>query len=131
MNRYDNPKNYDSGVEPYAVSNMYFGPSATSRKGYAPLSWITGSAGWMYRAIVEFIIGIQPDFNGLKLVPCLPKSWNGAKVKRLFRGVKYSIELIPANENRLLVDGKEVNGNIVPLLEKGIEHKVVYYYQNK
>lgn len=131
MNRYDNPKNSNSGVEPYAVSNMYFGPSATSRKGYAPLSWITGSAGWMYRAIVEFILGVQPDFNGLKLAPCLPTSWKGAKVERIFRDVKYCIEFIPANENRLLVDGKEVKGNVVPLFEKGSEHKIVYYYESK
>ena len=131
INRYDNPKNPDSGVEPYAVSNMYFGPSAVSKKGYAPLSWITGSAGWMYRAIVEYLLGVHPDFNGLKLKPCLPTSWKGAKVERLFRGVKYSIEYIPADENRLVVDGKEMAGNVVPVYEKGSEHKVIYYYAKK
>ena len=131
INRYDNPKNPDSGVEPYAVSNMYFGPSAVSKKGYAPLSWITGSAGWMYRAIVEYLLGVHPDFNGLKLQPCLPTSWKGAKVERLFRDVKYSIEFIPANEERLVVDGKAIDGNVVPVFEKGSEHSVVCYYIKK
>ena len=93
INRYDNPLNANSGVEPYAVSNMYFGPSSP-KKGYAPLSWITGSAGWMYRAIVEFILGVKPEFKGLKLAPCIPQSWNGAKIKRIFRDVTYEIEFI-------------------------------------
>ncbi len=131
MNRYDNPQNPNSGVEPYALSNMYFGPSAIHKKGFAPQSWITGSAGWMYRAIIEFLLGVKPDFNGLKLVPCLPTSWKGAKVERIFRDVKYSIEFIPAEENRLIVDGKEVTGNIVPLFEEGSEHTVAYYYKVK
>lgn len=131
INRYDNPKNPDSGVEPYAISNMYFGPSAVGRKGYAPLSWITGSAGWMYRAIVEFLLGVKPDFNGLKLQPCLPESWNGAKIKRTFRGAEYQIELIASDKNSLVVDGAEVEGNIVPVFEKGSKHTVVYCYKNK
>ena len=129
INRYNNPKNNDSGVEPYAISNKYFGPSAINKRGFAPASWITGSAGWMYRAITEFILGIKADFNGLKISPCLPTTWNGAKASRNFRGVKYNVELIPSNENKLVVDGKEIDGNVVPLFEKGSEHNVIYYYK--
>ncbi len=129
INRYDNPQNPNSGVEPYAISNMYFGPCATNKVGYAPLSWITGSAGWMYRAVIEFLLGVKPDFNGLKLEPCLPTSWKGAKISRIFRGVKYDIEFIPASEYRLTVDGKKIDGNVVPLLDGDTAHKVVCYYQ--
>ena len=127
MNRYDNPKNADSGVEPYAISNMYFGP-ASPKKGYAPLSWITGSASWMYRAIIEFILGVKPEINGLRLAPCLPTSWKGAKISRIFRGVKYNIEYIPANEYAILVDGKKIEGNLLPLLNKDSEHNIICYY---
>ena len=128
MNRYDNPLNADSGVEPYAVSNMYFGPCAESKVGYAPLSWITGSAGWMYRAIIEFLLGVKPEFYGLKLQPCLPTSWNGAKIKRNFRGVKYDIEFIPGNEFGVFVDGNKIEGNVIPLFEEGSRHTVICNY---
>jgi len=45
-----------SGVEPYAMTNMYLGPECTARCGEAPLSWITGTSGWVFRGIVEYII---------------------------------------------------------------------------
>ena len=128
MNRYDNPLNADSGVEPYAISNMYFGPCAETRVGYAPLSWITGSAGWMYRAIIEFLLGVKAEFYGLKLQPCLPTSWNGASIQRMFRGVKYNVEFVPAEGFSVVVDGKQIEGNIVPLFEEGSEHNVTCYY---
>ena len=131
MNRYDNPLNADSGVEPYAISNMYFGPCADAKVGYAPLSWITGSAGWMYRAIIEYLLGVKPDFNGLRLQPCLPTSWNGASISRIFRGVKYSIQFVPSEKEQLVVDGKEMAGNLVPLFNEGSEHTVIYYYKIK
>ena len=69
MARYNNPANPNSGTEPYAISNMYFGPYAYARKGFAPCSWVTGSAGWLYRAVTEYILGVQADFDGLKLCP--------------------------------------------------------------
>lgn len=128
INRYDNPKNANSGVEPYAVSNMYFGPSAIHKKGYAPLSWITGLAGWMYRAIVEYLLGVKADFNGLKLKPCLPTAWSGAKVSRVFRGAQYDIQFVKSDKFEIVVDGKTINGNIVPLFENGTKHSVICYY---
>lgn len=82
----DNPKNPDSGVEPYAVSNMYIGPENEYAAGYAPMSWITGTAGWLYRCLSEFIFGIKPTFYGLKIQPCMSDSWTGAKAVRKFRG---------------------------------------------
>lgn len=47
---YDNPKNPNNGMEPYAISNMYIGPENPYLQGYAPMSWVTGTAGWLYRA---------------------------------------------------------------------------------
>jgi cellobiose phosphorylase len=107
---------------------MYFGPCAEAKVGYAPLSWITGSAGWMYRAIIEFLLGVKAEFYGLKLQPCLPTSWNGASIQRMFRGVKYNIEFIPAESFSVVVDGKQIEGNIIPLFEEGSEHNVICYY---
>lgn len=125
---YDNPKNANSGVEPYAISNMYFGPYAFARKGYAPRSWITGSAGWLYRALTEFMLGVQADFDGLIINPVLPTSWKYAKIERTFRNVRYDIEIHRGNKCGLFVDGKAVEGNKVPILENGTTHKVEYWY---
>lgn len=122
--RYDNPKNPGSGVEPYAVSNMYFGPTSLSRKGYAPQSWITGTAGWLYRAVTEFMLGIKPEFNGLRVEPCLPSQWESVNVTRIFRGVTYNITILRAQDKGVFVDGKKAEGNVVPVFEKGGEHNV-------
>ena len=124
---YDNPANADSGVEPYAVSNMYFGPSAFARKGFAPCSWVTGSAGWLYRALTEYILGVQADFDGLKLCPCIPSGWENAKIERTFRGVKYLIEIRRGNKSGTFVDGVKIEGNKIPLFDKGTTHKVEYW----
>ncbi|MDD6994965.1 MAG: hypothetical protein SPH68_01130 [Candidatus Borkfalkiaceae bacterium] len=124
MIRYDNPENPDSGTEPYAVSNMYFGPGAFTNKGHAPYSWTTGSAAWMYRAITEFMLGIRADFDGLIIDPALPSAWNGVTAERVFRGVKYFVSFFRGENKGVYVDGKKIEGNKVPLFEKGSTHTV-------
>ena len=127
MVRYDNPKNSNSGTEPYAISNMYFGPYAFTKKGFAPCSWVTGSAGWLYRAVTEYILGIQADFDGLKIQPCLPSEWKTVSIERIFRGVKYLIQVRSGDEKGLFVDGVKMEGNTIPLLAEGTIHKVEYW----
>ena len=124
MIRYDNPANPNSGTEPYAISNMYFGPYAFARKGFAPCSWVTGSAGWLYRSVTEYMLGIQADFNGLKIEPCLPTQWDTVNVERVFRGVKYCIMFSRGDEKGIVVDGKIIGGNILPIFEVGTTHIV-------
>ena len=119
MVRYDNPKNPNSGTEPYAISNMYFGPGAFSNKGYAPYSWTTGSAAWMYRAITEFLLGIQADFDGLIIDPALPTEWDNVTAEREFRGAKYVISYRRGENKGLYVGGKKIKGNKVPVMETG------------
>ncbi len=128
MLAYDNPAHNDSGVEPYAISNMYFGPSAIAKRGYAPQSWITGSAGWMYRAVVEHILGIKAEIDGLRISPCLPAAWQDVSVTRVWRGATYHIQMKKADCDRILVDGKEQATALIPIFEAGSEHTVEYYY---
>jgi cellobiose phosphorylase len=122
----DNPDNANSGVEPYAVSNMYIGPENEYSAGFAPMSWITGTAGWLYRCVSEFICGVKPTFEGLKIQPCMPKGWDGVKVVRKFRGETYDVTYQRTGRNRVICDGKEVD--ILPLSGKGSVHKVVCEY---
>ncbi len=125
--RYDNPKNPDSGTEPYAISNMYLGPNAFANKGYAPYSWITGSAPWLYRAITEFILGIKPDFDGLVIDPSLPSDWDKFEAVRIYQQVKYVIKYKRnkrSDKSYIKVDGVKIKGNKVSGFEAGSTHTV-------
>lgn len=125
---YDNPSNANSGVEPYVVSNMYLGPQEAYRKGYAPCSWITGTAGWLYRNITESILGITAEFKGLKINPCMPSCWNTADITRVYRGAIYNIKLRRTGEKKIMVDGKQQAENIIPVFQKDTTHTVVYEF---
>lgn len=121
----DNPQNEKSGVEPYVVSNMYLGPENPDRPGYAPYAWITGTAGWMYRDITEYIVGVSAEFDGLKIDPCIPDNWDNIEVSRIFRGVVYNITIKRGDKYGLNVDGKEMSGKVAPIFESGTTHTVI------
>ena len=125
---YDNPNNPDNGMEPYAISNMYIGPESKYRKGVAPMSWVTGTAGWMYRAIMEYIIGIRAVKNGLLIAPCFPKQWGHVRVERKFRDATYNIEFIRAEKFSIAIDGEEIEGNVLPIGKKDSVYNVVVYF---
>lgn len=114
-------------TEPYVYSQMIAGKDAF-RPGEAKNSWLTGTAAWNFYAISNFILGIQPDYEGIRVDPCIPTAWKGFTVTREFRGVTYRIEVTNPNSvsrgvMSLEVDGKVVQGNVVPILERG-EHTI-------
>jgi len=124
-----NPKNdvTKSGSEPYMMSNMYLGPENTLRKGETTWSWVTGTGGWLFRSIVEFLIGVRAEYDGLLIDPCLPKRWENVKISREFRGDVYDIEIInknSGNKMKITVDGEMLNGNIIPPFGDGKTHFV-------
>lgn len=119
-----------SGVEPYAVTNMYLGPENQLRKGESLMSWITGTAGWLLRCITEFILGVQADYSGLKIEPCIPSHWKDVKVTRTFRNSVYNINIInpkgiEKGRVRITVDGKQIDGKIIPVCCENTEHEVL------
>ncbi|MDD3882162.1 MAG: glycosyl transferase [Eubacteriales bacterium] len=114
-------------TEPYVYSQMIAGKDAVNF-GQAKNSWLTGTASWNFYTISNYILGIKPDFDGLKIDPCIPHSWDGYEISRRFRGAWYNITIKnPKHACRgvatMLVDGKTVSGNLVPLFTDGI-HKV-------
>lgn len=127
MIRFDNPDNPDSGMEPYAVSNMFIGPMDPNTPGYAPMSWISGTAGTIFKTTIEDMLGIKPTYKGLVIKPCLPSEWNSLEVTRIFREETYNIKYIRNKENKVVCDGKEVT--TLPLTGKGSKHEVVVYYK--
>ena len=99
------------------------------KPGEAKNSWLTGTASWNYYAISQYILGIRPGYEGLVVDPCIPKSWKGYKVTRKFRGVEYHIDVqnpagICKGVRQLIVDGKKIDGNIIPLFKVGTMHEV-------
>lgn len=113
-------------VEPYVNCQMVAGKDA-ARPGEGKNSWLTGTAAWMWYTVSEFILGIQPDYEGLRIDPCLPSTAKEYTVKRRFRGALYHIHVVNPDGHqkgvkRISLDGKAVSGNLV-LWSEG-EHQV-------
>lgn len=114
--------------EPYAYAQMIAGRDAPTY-GEAKNSWLTGTAAWSFVTITQAILGIKPDYQGLLIDPCIPKSWKEYMVLRLFRGVKYHItvknpEGVSKGVKRLLINGKLIKGNLIPYNKKDTEVEV-------
>ena len=97
--------------------------------GRARNSWLTGTAAWNMVAISQYILGVRPEYTGLLVDPCIPKSWRRYRVRRAFRKAAYDIEIYnPKGLSRgvktLLVDGKQVKGNVVPDFGDKKTHRV-------
>ena len=119
-----NPENKDSGVEPYALCNMYFGPENESRRGEAPMHWITGTSSWVFRGIVEYIIGVRADFDSLIIDPKLPDNWDYAEITRMFRNATYNIKIKKGNNKSTVIDGKYSSTNIIPVFDDNETHGI-------
>jgi len=116
-------------MEPYVYSQMIAGKDA-KRHGEAKNSWLTGTAAWNFVTVSQWILGIRPDYNGLIIDPCIPSKWSGFTAVRKFRGATFNITV--KNESKvckgvksLTVDGKAVEGNVIPVFTDGKEHDVV------
>lgn len=108
-------------AEPYVYVSNLFGPES-DKFGLANVSWLTGTAAWMYIAVTQYILGIRPQWKGLMIDPCIPSEWKEFKVEREFRGINYMIYF--KNESgsckvvqRIEVDGEEVAGNVIPHID--------------
>jgi cellobiose phosphorylase len=105
--------------EPYVYAQMtasQFSPTP----GEAKNSWLTGTAAWSFVVGSQYILGVRPEFDGLRVDPCVPTDWKGFTVQRRFRGVTYTISVRnPRGRSKgvksLLVDGRRVEGNVIPL----------------
>ncbi|RPI05647.1 MAG: glycosyl transferase [Ignavibacteriae bacterium] len=114
--------------EPYVYSQMTAGKDAPT-PGEGKNSWLTGTVAWSFVALSQYILGIHPDYNGLIIDPCIPSSWQEYTVVRKYRKSTYRITIKNPNKvckgvKSLTLDGKPVNGNVVPNLQDGKEHAV-------
>lgn len=115
-------------TEPYVYSQMVAGKDAV-RHGEAKNSWLTGTAAWNFITISQWILGIKPDYKGLRIDPCIPNDWEGYHIMREFKGTKYDITIKNPNHvckgiKSLIVDNEVVEGNVIPEFKDGKTHKV-------
>jgi cellobiose phosphorylase len=73
----------------------------------------------MAQGALQCILGCRPDFDGLRIDPCIPRKWRRFSMVREFRGVVYRIEVrnprgVSKGVARLVVDGREIAGNLIP-----------------
>ena len=115
-------------MEPYVYSQMIAGKDAPNF-GQAKNSWLTGTAAWNFYVISNYILGIKPDWEGLKVDPCIPHTWDGYQVSRRFRGATYAIAIenpshVCRGVKQVTVDGQAIEGNILPVFADGKTHQV-------
>jgi len=107
--------------EPYVYAQMIAGRDAPTH-GEAKNSWLTGTAAWNYYAITQWILGIRPEYEGLRIAPVVPQGWKGFNATRKFRGVTYRIAVSrkgTGNKLSLKVDGKAIDGSVIPVPTDG------------
>jgi len=92
-----------SGCEPYALTNMYFGPK-NDKPGKSIIGWVTGTAGWMFRAVTEYIFGFKPGYDNFAINPCIPDKWEYCSITRKFRDSTYVISIYNKNKGKNKID---------------------------
>jgi N,N'-diacetylchitobiose phosphorylase len=112
---------------PYAYVQFISGKE-NKKFGRAENPWLTGSATWNFVALSQHILGIRPDYDGLVVDPCIPRTWKKFEVKRVFRGATYNITVKNPDKKskgvrKILLNGNSVNG-VIPVQEPGSENTI-------
>jgi cellobiose phosphorylase len=118
-------------VEPYVVAaDVYALSPHIGRGGW---TWYTGSAGWMYRLIIESLLGLRLETDKLYFEPCIPSDWDSYKINYRYRETMYRITITQVHATigklKIIVDGNEYQSNHIQLVDDHHEHHAeVYYY---
>ncbi len=113
-------------VEPYVVAaDVYAVSPHIGRGGW---TWYTGSAGWMYRLILESLLGLKLESNKLSIEPCIPSDWKAFKIHYRYRETIYHVNVIRPPEGNsqviVVVDGMKQESKIISLVNDRKEHQV-------
>lgn len=112
-----------SEAEPYVFTNCYSTHPKYYGRSYQ--SWTTGTSAWCMRGLYEGILGLQRDYDGLHLNPCLPADWESAEVTRRFRSANYHILMRRGEKKGIFLDGAQYEGNLLPVFSDGKVHQVI------
>lgn len=123
-----NPAAKNNSIDEYECEPYCYAQNILSNEhpnfGLGRNSWLSGTSSWSYQSSTKYILGIRPEHSGLRLDPCVPKSWKEFSIKRRCRGCQYEITVKNANGkskgiSSIVVDGKKIEGNIIPYFENG------------
>jgi cyclic beta-1,2-glucan synthetase len=114
-------------AEPYVVAgDVYAHPAHAGRGGW---TWYTGSAGWMYRAGLESILGLRREGSTFAIDPCIPSSWPGFSIVWHFGRTRY--EITASNPEgccrgvaSVELDDVAIDARCIPLVDDGSTHRV-------
>jgi len=105
-------------MEPYVQGQTTYSPFSP-REGNTRVAWLTGAAAWWYTAATQYVLGIRPEIEGLRIDPCIPAEWEGFKVERCFRSKMVQIEIKNPDQvcqgvKVLKLNGEDLEGNLLP-----------------
>jgi len=114
--------------EPYVYPEYVRGRGGMGH-GQGGHTWLTGTAPTMHQSLVEWVLGLQPDYDGLMIEPAISKDWKEFSAKRNFRGATYEITVknpngVEKGVKSITVDGAAIEGNILPVHGDGKVHAV-------
>ena len=115
-------------VEPYVMAADVY--SAKGHEGRGGWTWYTGSAGWMYRLLVEDLLGLRLEVDRLTFWPLLPAEWNEYTLHYRYRNTFYHIRVVKMSQqatqvHRVVLDGIEQPDKSIHLIDDGKEHPAV------
>jgi cellobiose phosphorylase len=92
--------------------------------GEAKNSWLTGTAAWTFVNVSQYLLGVRPELDGLRIEPCLPERFDKVKIKRVFRDATYDIFIIRGDNKGIWVNDSKIEGTVVPTAKPGTTVKV-------
>ncbi len=106
-------------IEPYVLCQSTHA-KYSPRHGASRIPWLSGSATWTYYAISHYILGIIPEYEGLRIDPCIPSQWDKFTVQRIFRSKMFDIKVenrngVQKGVKKLVLNGEAIEGNLIPL----------------
>jgi N,N'-diacetylchitobiose phosphorylase len=116
-------------IEPY-VYCQFTHSKYSPRAGASRIPWLSGSAAWSYFAATQYILGLRPEYDGLRIDPCIPSAWKGFKIARVFRGKRLNVEVrnptgVQKGVTKLLLNSDLLEGNLIPAERLLAENEVV------
>lgn len=116
-------------IEPYVLCQSTHSKQSP-KHGASRIPWLSGSATWTVVAITQYVLGVQPEVEGLRIDPCIPKKWKGFTVERVFRGKKIRIRVenpggVEKGVTRVVLNGETLEGNLLPVSGLKSENSVV------
>jgi N,N'-diacetylchitobiose phosphorylase len=115
-------------IEPYVQGQTTYS-IYSPRPGNTRTSWLTGAAAWAYFSATQYVLGLRPEIDGLRIDPCIPSTWKGFKATRRFRDRTIQIEVknpdgVCRGVKTLTLNGETLAGNLVPANRLGDQNQV-------